>query len=115
MRATWLGARSGRSSIFTGPLFNCMMMVFDKDLSSRKPFFSCTNRGAAKAAAGLWRLLAQALLQRAGDCGGRERSDVAAERRDFLDQARGNGLMARIGHQEHGLDLGIEPLIHPDH
>ena len=42
-------------------------------------------------------------------------ADIAAQKRDFLDQPRGDRLMARIGHQEHGLDLGVEALVHRHH
>ena len=34
---------------------------------------------------------------------------------DFLDQFRGNGLSAGIGHHEHGLDAGIQGAVHANH
>src|ERR1700731_2500731 len=44
-----------------------------------------------------------------------EMRDVAAERADLLDEARGDELKAVGGHQEHGLDPRVEPGIHAGH
>src|SRR5919202_1495412 len=48
-----------------------------------------------------------------GDAWADEMGDVAAEQPDLLDEARGDELEAVGGHQEHRLDLRIEPRIHP--
>ena len=41
--------------------------------------------------------------------------DVAAQRADFLDEARRDELKAIRGHQKDGLDLRVEPGIHAGH
>src|SRR5690348_11261036 len=44
-----------------------------------------------------------------------EFGDIAAEGSDFLHQARGDKLVSVRGHQEHGLDIRVEPGNHGRH
>src|SRR5262245_39118232 len=71
------------------------------------------NRVAAKAVA--WLGLGEPLGQRCSDSGCSEGRDIATEGCDFLDQPRGDRLMPRIRHEEDGLDVGRQTLIHADH
>src|ERR1041385_6272322 len=59
--------------------------------------------------------LRDAFDQKIGDVRRGELADVAAQYGDFLDKPRSDGLMPRIGHKEHGFDIGVQPLVHPDH
>ncbi len=60
-------------------------------------------------------LASLALSAAAAPAGRDETGDVAAQTGDLLDQARGDGLVARIGHQEDGLDLALQLLVHRRH
>src|SRR4051794_2105738 len=55
----------------------------------------------------------EAVGQPFGDAGRYEMGDVAAQPADLLDKTRGDELVAVGGHQEHRLDLGVQPRIHP--
>src|SRR4030095_1035292 len=57
----------------------------------------------------------EAVKQARRDPRAHEMRDVAAERADLLDEARGDELEAVGGHQEHGLDPRIEPGVHAGH
>src|ERR1700692_1228409 len=55
------------------------------------------------------------LHEEPGYMGRREWRDITPEDRDFLDRLRSNRLAARGGHEEHRLDIRIEPLVHSYH
>src|SRR3546814_7771805 len=55
--------------------------------------------------------VAQALCHRRAD----EGVDVAAEPADLLHEARGDELLAFRGHEEDGLDAGVEAGVHRRH
>src|SRR5260370_30561458 len=57
----------------------------------------------------------EAVEDAGGDARADEMRDVAAERADLLDKARGDELVAVGRHQEHGLDARVEPGVHPGH
>src|SRR6266478_683222 len=59
--------------------------------------------------------IAEFVDQPLGDARADEMGDVAAELADLLDEARGDELVAVARHQEDGLDLGVEPRVHPGH
>src|SRR5260221_2673947 len=59
--------------------------------------------------------IAEFVDQPLGDARADEMGDVAAELADLLDEARGDELVAVARHQEDGLDLGVEPRVHPSH
>src|SRR5437870_12667969 len=50
-----------------------------------------------------------------GDARADKMRDIAAERADLLDEARGDELEAVGGHQKDGLDVGVEPGVHAGH
>src|SRR5258708_40218613 len=69
-----------------------------------------------------WSLIELPRLQRRvavdqplGDALADEMRDIAAERADFLDEPRGDELVAVGGHQEDVFDLGIEAGRSPQH
>src|SRR2546429_605989 len=61
----------------------------------------------------LW--AAEAVDDAGSDARADEMRDVAAERADLLDEARGDELVAVGGHQKDGLDARVEAGVHPGH
>src|SRR5579859_3401088 len=107
--AAGAGAAAGRAAIAgAGPA---------RRASSRPGTSNLMRRGLPRGAAPRKRggsarhLFEQAALDPFGD----ERRDVAAEGDDLLDQPRGDGLVAGIGHQKHRLGVAVELLVHRRH
>src|SRR5579871_1189153 len=97
MRATWPGARSGLSAITTAPLFNSMIRVFSLSRAMRLSGFLA------------------AFDEQIGNIRTGEGFHLAAQHRNFLDQPRGNRLVAWICHEKHSLDFHVQSLVHGHH
>src|SRR5450830_1031328 len=133
MRSAWLGAATGISSTSTRPLDVSITSRFSGAMARQSDAAGavCATAGAwaapaARRAATVAAMMALRMVlstltvldlgpHALGDGGADETVDRAVQSSDLLDEARGDRLMARIGHQEYGLDVLIEALVHGRH